>query len=195
MDVAALSALSGWIGGLISWVVAASFDYRARESALSKRAAVLDVECRYDKDKAKDYGLDPNDKPKDRAEKIKEAAATEIGGKPSIGDSFQETYTQPLFVGALTGVVSVFFAPLNRQMGLPMLLWVAVIAGTIAVALLDGRDFSVAKVLRHWCFIAGAWLLVLLFFVGAAWAASRADDGTTQHPTPRQAVPDHPDGG
>jgi lipopolysaccharide export LptBFGC system permease protein LptF len=194
MDTGALSALLGWIGGLVSWGVAASFDYRARESALSKRAAVLEVETRYDKDKAKDYGLDPNDKLKERADKIMEAAANEIGGNPSVGNSLQETYTQPLLVGALTGAASVFLTPQNRQMGVPMLLWVAVIAGTFTIALLDGKDFGVAKVLRHWTFIVGAWLVVLIFFVGVAWAASRTENGATQQPV-YHSVPAGPDGG
>lgn len=195
MNTAALSALSAWVGGVISWVVAAAFDYQARENALATRIKELLVEIKYDKPKEKDYGLDPNDSADVRAEKLKEAAANQIGGKPGFGDSLKETYTQPLFVGTLTGGVGLFFTPQNRQMGVPLLLWVAVTAATIVITVLSGKNYRVAGTLRHWCFVIGAWGLVLAVFVGAAWAASQGEDPRPQPHPSHSPAGDRPDGG
>jgi len=195
MNSAAFSALSGWAGGVISWLIAAAFDYQARENALSKRIGEIEIELKYDPKKGEDYGLDPSDDAKKRAEKLSEAAANQIGGKPGFWDSLQETYTQPLFVGCLTGGVGLFSAPQNRQIGTPLLLWVAVTAGTIVIALLNGKRYQTSSVVRHWAFIGLAWLVVFAVFAGAAWSASQADEAGSGLPAVQGGAPDRPDGG
>jgi len=197
MNVAMFSALSAWVGGVISWFIAAAFDYSARETALKNQIGLLEIELKYAPSKATTYSIDLTLKatdPKKYDQSIRDAAANQLTGMPAFWDSLQETYTQPLFVSSLTGGIAFFGAPQNREIGLPLLLWITATAGTIVIAILNGKDFGVTRTIRHGWFILGSWLIVLGVFVGAAFGASHVD-AKNEKPSIELPKGDHPDGG
>lgn len=161
MNTAAISAIFAWIGGVISWLIAAAFDYQARAHAFSNARTQLQVELKYNPNRASEIG------------DVDEAAGNVTGGRSSFTESLAETYTQPLFVSSFTGVASLFAFPKNGELAVPLLLWLMVTALALIVTILNAKHLDSAKELRRWWVVVLAWVIVLATSLYSGWAASQ----------------------
>ena len=156
-----VSVLATWVAGLVSWALAATYDYRERDRRAVALRAQIESESKYDVFKKAEYGED-----------INQAVANRLGGTPSFPDSLLETYCQPLFVSTVSGGAVLVFGASGPGTTTAAIIWVLAIAATFVLSWINIRGTEAGYWLRRWRVVAPAWTVTLIVYGACAYLAS-----------------------
>lgn len=146
------SAIWAWVGGLISWLVSGCAAHIDHQRRFRERRERYQGACEQDADYAETIG-------------DVDVAVANLVGKPDFIQALLRTHSQPLFVGVLTGGVTFFGSPGTLNLGVPLVLWVCLLVGSLLLTSLSSPTLDSSKALERWWVVIPAWLVVLVLFV------------------------------
>lgn len=142
-----------WVGGLVSWLIAATFDYIQCAQRFRDEKQVLIGACERDEKYREEIG------------DINEAAANRAGGLPEFTKSLERNHSQPLLVSVITAVVSFFGTPRGGDMNWSLAIWVLLLIAVLVVASLSSPGLPTARHLNRWQVALACWMATLAVFL------------------------------